>query len=212
MQKKKPFIPLMMEEGYEADGWLGMLLGTSLWYAFYGASVSSESAFESRMSLLRREIGDRGRADAASGTSALHSQLLACKLSALRKRARASGVSEADLEEADDADDIKAKVVIPRHVSSVATRTLRNNIEYVCSIKNKWRGCYLQVVDLIMTAETATSIASASGIRGELQSLKLSVLRKKAIDAGVSYDELEKADDADDIKLAVIDLIVATRA
>eukprot|EP01046_Picozoa_sp_COSAG06_P038358 COSAG06_NODE_4420_length_4284_cov_41.313978_1_plen_937_part_10 len=30
LQKKKPLVPLMMTEGYEADGWLGLLLGTSM--------------------------------------------------------------------------------------------------------------------------------------------------------------------------------------
>ena len=39
LQKKKAMIPLMMQEGYEADGWLGLLLGTSLWYALYGATL-----------------------------------------------------------------------------------------------------------------------------------------------------------------------------
>eukprot|EP01046_Picozoa_sp_COSAG06_P130475 COSAG06_NODE_79972_length_105_cov_11454.000000_1_plen_35_part_11 len=29
LQKKKPLIPLMLVQGYEADGWLGLLLGTS---------------------------------------------------------------------------------------------------------------------------------------------------------------------------------------
>ena len=46
LQKKKPMIPLMMQEGYEADGWLGLLLGTSVWYALYGEALSSESAFD----------------------------------------------------------------------------------------------------------------------------------------------------------------------
>ena len=64
LQKKKAMIPLMMQEGYEADGWLGLLLGTSLWYALYGPTLSSESSFEDRMSALSREIGPRGRADA----------------------------------------------------------------------------------------------------------------------------------------------------
>ena len=31
LQKKKALIPLKLTEGYEADGWLGLLLGTSLW-------------------------------------------------------------------------------------------------------------------------------------------------------------------------------------
>jgi hypothetical protein len=57
-------VPLMLVEGYEADGWLGMLLGTSMWYAFHGATLSSESAFESRVGSLCRELGARGRADA----------------------------------------------------------------------------------------------------------------------------------------------------
>ena len=39
LQKKKAMIPLMMQEGYEADGWLGLLLGTSLWYALYGSCL-----------------------------------------------------------------------------------------------------------------------------------------------------------------------------
>merc|ERR1711960_43660 len=66
LQKKKAMIPLMMQDGYEADGWLGLLLGTSLWYALYGATLESESAFEDRLSALCREIGSRGRADAVA--------------------------------------------------------------------------------------------------------------------------------------------------
>ena len=42
LQKKKALVPLMMTEGYEADGWLGLLLGTSMWYGFYGDVLSSE--------------------------------------------------------------------------------------------------------------------------------------------------------------------------
>ena len=30
LQKKKPLIPLLLVEGYEADGWLGLMLGTSV--------------------------------------------------------------------------------------------------------------------------------------------------------------------------------------
>ena len=40
LQKKKPLVPLMLVQGYEADGWLGLLLGTSMWYGFYGATLS----------------------------------------------------------------------------------------------------------------------------------------------------------------------------
>ena len=35
-QREKPMVPLMLEEGYRADGWLGMLLGVLRDYAFTG--------------------------------------------------------------------------------------------------------------------------------------------------------------------------------
>jgi len=70
LQKKKPIVPLMLTHGYEADGWLGLLLGTSMWYALYGDALSSESLFEGRMDALCRELGARGRADAVVATVA----------------------------------------------------------------------------------------------------------------------------------------------
>merc|ERR1712061_16328 len=33
--KKKPIIPIMMEDGFKAEGWLGILLGAKLWYKFW---------------------------------------------------------------------------------------------------------------------------------------------------------------------------------
>ena len=38
-------VPLMMEEGYRAKGWLGMLLGVRLYYQFCGVVLESETAF-----------------------------------------------------------------------------------------------------------------------------------------------------------------------
>ena len=38
-QCKTDMVPLMVEDGYRADGWLGLLLGTRLWYAFYGSTL-----------------------------------------------------------------------------------------------------------------------------------------------------------------------------
>ena len=64
LQKKKALIPLKLVDGYEADGWLGLMLGTSMWYALYGDTITSGSVFENRMAALSREIGSRGRADA----------------------------------------------------------------------------------------------------------------------------------------------------
>ena len=47
-------------EGYEADGWLGLLLGTSLWYGLFGETLE-EAPFERKMDDLVRELGPRGR-------------------------------------------------------------------------------------------------------------------------------------------------------
>ena len=53
-------IPLMMEANYRPRGWLGLIMGTRLYYAFFGKELEEESAFESRVDSLVREIGDRG--------------------------------------------------------------------------------------------------------------------------------------------------------
>ena len=46
-------------EGYEADGWLGLMLGTSLWYGLFGETLENEP-FERKMDDLVRELGPRG--------------------------------------------------------------------------------------------------------------------------------------------------------
>ena len=40
MQREVPVVPLLLVEGYRADGWLGMLMGTRLWYGFFGGLFS----------------------------------------------------------------------------------------------------------------------------------------------------------------------------
>eukprot|EP01044_Picomonas_judraskeda_P028089 COSAG03_NODE_9185_length_740_cov_0.691108_1_plen_116_part_10 len=37
MQREVPTVPLLLVERYQADGWLGMLIGVRMWYGFYGA-------------------------------------------------------------------------------------------------------------------------------------------------------------------------------
>ena len=60
-QQQKEMIPLMLEEGYSANGWLGMLLGVRLYYVFYGSVLASDAAFEGKMDELCRELGERGK-------------------------------------------------------------------------------------------------------------------------------------------------------
>eukprot|EP01045_Picozoa_sp_COSAG04_P027049 COSAG04_NODE_3884_length_2450_cov_5.538069_1_plen_816_part_11 len=130
LQKKKAMVPLMMQEGYEADGWLGLLLGTSLWYALYGSTLESESAFEDRMSALSREIGSRGRADAvvaapsqgeeavpepdaeeSDDVAALRSELEGMRLRGLERQALSEGVSADAVDAAMDGDDPKTSLI-----------------------------------------------------------------------------------------------------
>eukprot|EP01047_Picozoa_sp_COSAG01_P022601 COSAG01_NODE_1347_length_10632_cov_29.175370_3_plen_2601_part_00 len=67
-QQQTDMVPLMLEEGYRAKGWLGMILGMRLWYGFYGSTLASEGAFESKMEELCRELGERGTRAASQTT------------------------------------------------------------------------------------------------------------------------------------------------
>jgi hypothetical protein len=187
LQKKKALIPLMLVQGYEADGWLGLLLGSSMWYAFYGDTVSSESSFASRVDALVREIGGRGRADAVpakqhkllAGGGPLREELQTLRLSALKKRARAADVPEDDIEEAEDADDPKAAFI-----------------------------------ELVAAAEAAAVAPGGSDfdlhvrLRDELQALKMSQLKRHALAKGVNEHDLEEAEDADSPREAIIELVL----
>jgi hypothetical protein len=65
MQEECDMIPLMMQENFQAKGWLGLILGTRLWHPFWGADLDDDVAFEKRVDSLAREIGDRGKPNAA---------------------------------------------------------------------------------------------------------------------------------------------------
>jgi hypothetical protein len=185
----------MLVEGYEADGWLGLLLGTSLWYALYGSTLTSEGAFEDRMDALCRELGDRGRADVevavlslSSGqvpqahpiselesvaVGALRSELEAMKLKALKQRAIEAGVDAEAVADADDADDVKA-----------------------------------EVIRLILERPRAADEDAGAQLCESLGGLKLKALKQRALEEGVDTEAIADADDADDVKATVIELIM----
>ena len=52
-------IPLMLEEGYRANGWLGLLLGTRMWYGFYGPALDDAEQFEKKVGELAAELDRR---------------------------------------------------------------------------------------------------------------------------------------------------------
>ena len=55
-QLRKDIIPLMMQGKYRGDGWLGMLVGTKLWFDFQNKLV-----LEQGVTKLIRELGGRGK-------------------------------------------------------------------------------------------------------------------------------------------------------
>ncbi|XP_064596636.1 uncharacterized protein LOC135463305 [Liolophura sinensis] len=55
-QRRVPIIPLLMEDGYKADGWLGILLGSKLFFDFSG-----RYSFESRFDSLIKALGVKGQ-------------------------------------------------------------------------------------------------------------------------------------------------------
>jgi hypothetical protein len=62
-------IPLMMQKDYNAKGWLGMILGTRLWYNFFDAKTDNEPSFEKRVDAVCREIGERGKLKTTSAAA-----------------------------------------------------------------------------------------------------------------------------------------------
>ena len=60
-QQELDMVPLMLTEGFKPKGWLGLILGTRMWYAFWDADQDEDAAFELRLDAVVREIGDRGK-------------------------------------------------------------------------------------------------------------------------------------------------------
>jgi len=66
MQRRLPLIPIMFAERYSPTGWLGLLLGTSLWYK-YTEEKNHTEVFGAIMKELRTKIGPPGATGAPSG-------------------------------------------------------------------------------------------------------------------------------------------------
>jgi len=53
---RKDIIPLVLEPGYVPDGWLGILIGTKLFF-----DLSRPATFDIELDRMIQEIGSRGR-------------------------------------------------------------------------------------------------------------------------------------------------------
>ena len=54
----------MMEAGYRPTGWLGLIMGTRVYFNFHPAAVDTEAAFSQQMDAVVRELGPRGQPSA----------------------------------------------------------------------------------------------------------------------------------------------------
>ena len=127
-------------------------------------------------------------ADDADGdtvaTSVLRAELAAMKLSVLKRRGLAAGVEPEAMDQVLDEDDPKAAMV---EILVAAEREARLSAQ---STKEK----------------------EVEALRAELGSLKLSAVRRRAIESGVSEENLDVADDSDDVKAAVVELVIEQEA
>ena len=191
LQKKKPLVPLMLTQGYEADGWLGLMLGTSLWYAMYGETLASGSAFEDRMAALCREIGARGRADAVvaaapapalmaafepepEGCASLREELQALRVRDLVRRAREADIDEDKILDAQDESEPRSALL------------------------------ELLVADRMREFDT-----DAVAVRIELEGLRMRDLVARAKAVGVDDEAVLDAQDSDSPKDAIVQLLLA---
>jgi len=51
----------MMEKDFKPIGWLGLLLGTRLYFSFDDAAIATDAAFMQQVDLVQRELGERGK-------------------------------------------------------------------------------------------------------------------------------------------------------
>eukprot|EP01052_Picozoa_sp_SAG31_P017576 SAG31_NODE_1209_length_9381_cov_2.526611_2_plen_326_part_00 len=52
---------MTIQANYRARGWLGLILGSRLWYPFYPAAIDTKAKFLQQIDAVTKEIGDRGR-------------------------------------------------------------------------------------------------------------------------------------------------------
>jgi len=207
LQKKKPLVPLMLVEGYEADGWLGLMLGTSLWYALYGDALTSESVFEGRMDALCRELGDRGRADVhvdePVDTLPWVSVGQAHGGGWVAAEARESPPTSAVVLGLEQLQQLKLGALVRYAVAQGVAPTALDEAEDT----DDPHAAVLALIRLLCPPRPDET-APLDGLRAELAGLRYMALVRRAIEAGVDQEAMDGADGADDASVALIELIL----
>ena len=59
-EQRKPWVPLMMELSYRPKGWLGIMLGSRLYFEFTEAALSNDEDWERVADSVAREVRQHG--------------------------------------------------------------------------------------------------------------------------------------------------------
>ena len=62
----------MMQQNYRPTGWLGLLLGTKVYFSFHPAAIKTEAAFMQQIDAVARDLGERGKAKPSRPAAAAH--------------------------------------------------------------------------------------------------------------------------------------------
>ena len=62
----------MMESGFRPTGWLGLIVGTRVYFNFHPSAVNTDDAFMNQVDALVREVGERGRLGPKQQPAVLH--------------------------------------------------------------------------------------------------------------------------------------------
>ena len=69
-EQRKPWVPLILEASYRPKGWLGIMLGSRLYYEFTEAALSSGEDWERIADGVAQEVRRHGAPAASSGSTA----------------------------------------------------------------------------------------------------------------------------------------------
>ena len=65
-EQRKPWVPLMLEPAYRPNGWLGIMLGSRLYYEFTEAALGNAEDWKRIADSVAQEVRRRGGAQAVA--------------------------------------------------------------------------------------------------------------------------------------------------
>jgi hypothetical protein len=165
------------------------------------------------------------------GSSTLRTELGMMRISALRKRAEHDGADEQTIEDAEDSDDAKAALIeliveledgdsrlvdLWAELAGMKKSALRKRAhalgvdEQTLEDAEDSDDAKAALTELILALQQPG--AHAGHLRAELEAMKKSALRKRALSEQLDEAAVEEAEDSDDAKAALVELILRSTA